>query len=86
MDALNVIKYPVSNEKAIRLMESENILTFIVESKAEKEDVKKAVEKIFKTKVVDVKTMNDMKGRKKAYVKLSKETPAIDIATQLGMM
>jgi len=86
MDALNVIKYPVSNEKAIRLMESENILTFIVESKAEKEDVKKAVEKIFKTKVVDVKTMNDMKGRKKAYVKLSKETPTIDIATQLGMM
>ncbi|MCX6710391.1 MAG: 50S ribosomal protein L23 [Candidatus Woesearchaeota archaeon] len=86
MDASKVIKYPVSNEKAIRLMESDNILVFVVEGDAESSDVKKAVEKMFKVKVEKVNMLRDMKGRKKAYARLSKETPAIDIATQLGIM
>ncbi|PIN72300.1 50S ribosomal protein L23, partial [Candidatus Woesearchaeota archaeon CG10_big_fil_rev_8_21_14_0_10_45_5] len=44
------------------------------------------VEEAFKVKVIDVNFLNDMKGNKKAYVRLSGDTPAIDIATQLGMM
>ena len=83
---MRVIKYPLSTEKSIRLMESENKLGFIVEKKATKKDIKEAIEKEFKVKVVSVNTFNSMKGEKKAYVKLSPENPAIDIATQLGLM
>jgi len=86
MEASKVIKYPVSNEKAIKMMESENKLLFVVDKAATKEDIKKAVEQMFKVKVTDVNMLNDMKGKKKAFVRLSKDTPAIDIATQLGMM
>lgn len=86
MEASKVIKYPVSNEKAIKMMESENKLLFVVDKAATKEDIKKAVEQLFKVKVTDVNMLNDMKGKKKAFVRLSKDTPAIDIATQLGMM
>jgi large subunit ribosomal protein L23 len=81
-----IIKYPLSTEKAIRLMESENKLVFIVDSKATKPEIRKAIEETFSTKVASINTMNDTKGRKKAYVRLSAETPAIDLATKLGLM
>jgi len=80
------IKYPLSTEKSIRLMESENKLVFIVEPKATKQEIKADLEKRFNVKVVKVNTLNDLKGRKKAYVKFSPETPAIDLATKLGLM
>ena len=81
-----IIKYPLSTEKAIRLMESENKLVFVVDDKASKQEIKKAIENRFDVKVVKVRTLNDSKGRKKAYVKFSAEFPAIDLATRLGLM
>jgi ribosomal protein uL23 len=81
-----IIKYPLSTEKSIRLMESENKLVFIVENKAKKPEIKKAIEETFNVKVANVNTLNDTKGRKKAFVTLSQETPAIDLATKLGLM
>lgn len=86
MDAYKIIKNPLSTEKSIRLMDSENKLIFLVDEKAKKSEIKEAVEKIFKVKVTGVNTFTNPKGQKRAYVKLSPETPAIDIATDIGMM
>ena len=83
---MEAIKYPISTEKAVRLMQSENKLTLIVDLKAKKQDIKKACEELFQVKVVKVNTLVTMEGQKKAYVKLAKETPAIDVATKLGLM
>ena len=85
-DPYTIIKHPLATEKAVRIMESDNKLIFIVDKRATKPEIKKAVEEMFKVKVEKVNTMNDTKGRKKAYLKLSPETPAIDIATQMGMI
>ncbi|MEM3154701.1 MAG: 50S ribosomal protein L23 [Candidatus Woesearchaeota archaeon] len=82
----NVLKHPLATEKSIRLMEAENKLVFVVDKKATKQDIKKAVETMFKAKVIAVNTHNSTTGEKKAYITLSKETPAIDIATSLGIM
>jgi len=81
-----IIKYPLSTEKSIRLMESENKLVFIVDNAAKKPEIKQAIEKRFAAKVLTVNTFTDRKGRKKAYIRFSPETPAIDIATKLGLM
>jgi large subunit ribosomal protein L23 len=86
MDDYKIIKYPLSTEKSIRLMESENKLIFVVDKKATKLQVQKAVESLFKVKVANVNTFVTHSGEKRAYVKFSPETPAIDIATQLGLM
>ena len=86
MDPYKTIKHPLSTEKSIRFMESENKLLFVVDKSSHKVDIKKAVEELFKVKVVSVNTFTNMKGEKRAYVKLSKETPAIDVATQLGLL
>ena len=43
-----IIKHPLSTEKAIRQIEFDNKLTFVVHPRATKKDVKKAVEELFK--------------------------------------
>ena len=86
MDPHAIIKYPSSTEKSIRLMESENKLVFVVDKKAKKAEIKKAIEEIFKVNVKTVNTFITPGGEKRAYVKFSMETPAVDIATQLGLI
>jgi len=85
MDPYKIVKYPLSTEKSIRLMESQNKLIFVVDIDADKRMIKGAVESMFKVKVANVSTYVQ-NGEKKAYVKFSNESPAIDIATQLGLM
>ncbi|HLC22722.1 MAG TPA: 50S ribosomal protein L23 [Candidatus Nanoarchaeia archaeon] len=82
----NVLKYPLTTEKNVKLMQSENKLVFIVEKSATKPEIKKAAEEFFKIKVVKVNTSILSSGEKKAYLKLAPETPAIDVATQLGLI
>ncbi len=86
MDNYTIIKYPLSTEKSIRLMESENKLIFVVHNKSTKKEIKKAIEEMFKVKVDNVNTYTGPDGEKKAYVKFSRANPAIDIATKMGLM
>ena len=86
MDIYNIIKYPLSTEKSIRLMESENKLIFVVNNKATKKEIRKALEDMFKAKVDSVNTFVNADGEKRAYVKFSAKNPAIDIATRMGLM
>jgi large subunit ribosomal protein L23 len=81
---MTIIK-PLTTEKAIRLIELDNIILFEVHSKDNRTEIAKEVERIFKVKVERINIVN--RGNKKiAYVKISKKTPAIDIATKLGMI
>ena len=86
MDPYKVIKYPLATEKSVRVMEMENKLILIVDRKSNKKQIKEAVEQAFNVKVIKVNTLITSLGLKKAYVKLSQDTPAIDIATQLGLI
>ena len=85
MDPYKIVKYPLSTEKSIRLMESQNILIFVADIDADKKMIKNAVEDMFKVKVENVRTYVQ-NGEKRAYVKFSDKNPAIDVATQLGLM
>ena len=85
-DPHKIIKYPLSTEKSLRLMESDNKLIFAVELDSKKDEIKNAVEVLFKAKVVKVNTFITPAGEKRAYVKFGADTPAIDVATSLGLM
>lgn len=76
---------PITTEKAVKLIEIENTLIFIVDRKDKKEEIKKEFEEIFKVKVEKIRTLI-RKNNKYAYIRLKKENPAIDIATKLGMI
>ncbi|MBI5287156.1 MAG: 50S ribosomal protein L23 [Deltaproteobacteria bacterium] len=81
MDIYQIIKEPVITEKSSS--RGENRVAFWVDIKTNKSEIRKAVEKIFNVKVLDVntmkvpgkwkrvgRTMGKLPARKKAYVTL----------------
>ena len=86
MDAYNIIKYPLSTEKSIRLMQTDNKLVFVVNNKSTKKEIKKAIEEMFQVEVKDVNTLISQDGEKRAYVKFSAKNPAVGIATRMGLI
>ncbi|MDD4250747.1 MAG: 50S ribosomal protein L23 [Candidatus ainarchaeum sp.] len=86
LEDLDVVLYPLVTEKAVNMIDTENKLTFIVADKATKKDVKKIIEKAYSIKIEKINIVRDMKGRKKAVIKLKKEFKAQDLATKLGVL
>lgn len=63
-DPREIIIAPVITEKSLRLKEQNNQVCFWVDPRANKIDIKRAVEELFKVKVIDVQTMR-VKGKPK---------------------
>ena len=83
---LEILIRPVQSEKALRLIEQNNTLTFIVDRKATKHDIKRAIEEAFGVKVEKINTLITPRGEKKAYIKLAPGYSAADIAARLGIL
>jgi large subunit ribosomal protein L23 len=86
MNANEVISYPLMTESASLMVERDNKLIFIVNLKAGKSDVKKAVEELYEVKVKKVNLLVTPQGEKKAFVKLNPEFKASDVAIKLGIL
>ncbi|MBT0159021.1 50S ribosomal protein L23 [Candidatus Bathyarchaeota archaeon A05DMB-2] len=86
MDPNDVIAYPLMTESASLMVEKDNKLIFIVNLKAGKSDVKKAVEELYEVKVEKVNLLITPQGEKKAFVKLTPEYKASDVAIKLGIL
>ncbi|PMP87904.1 MAG: 50S ribosomal protein L23 [Caldisphaera sp.] len=86
MNMEEIILKIVMSEKASRLMEESNTLTFIVARDANKQKIREAIENLYNVKVDSVKTLITPRGEKKAMVRLSKEYKATDIATKFGLL
>ena len=84
MDSNEVISYPLMTESASLMVERDNKLIFIVNLKAGKSDIKKAVEELYEVKVSRVNLLVTPQGVKKAFVKLKPEFRASDVAIKLG--
>ena len=61
-----VLKSPIVTEKTNTIKESGNVVSFVVSSGANKEEIKRSVETIFKVKVDSVKTLNVAGKRKRS--------------------
>lgn len=86
MDPNEVIFYPLMTESASLMVEKDNKLIFIVNLKAGKEDVKRAVEQLYEVKVSKINLLITPQGEKKAFVKLTPEYRASDVAIKLGIL
>ncbi len=84
MDAQRVVRRPLITEKATRMKEATNTVCFEVDRDANKIEVRRAVEKLFGVKVLDVRVANregkwkrtgrfvgQRKAWKKAWVRLA---------------
>ncbi len=85
-DPFDTVKFVLMTEKSIRMVESQNKLTFIVNRTARKNQIKTAIESAFSSPVSNITTLIDQAGRKKAFVKFKNPGAAGDIAIKLGVI
>ena len=86
MDPNDVVFYPLMTGSASLMVERDNKLIFIVNAKAGKTDIKRSVEELYDVKVTKVTVQLTPQGEKKAFVKLSSEYKASDVAIKLGIL
>ena len=68
----DIIKAPIITEKTADLAQNKNTITFSVDVKANKTQIKQAIEKIFDVKVESVNTINVHPRKKELDVMLEK--------------
>ena len=84
MDAYKVIVAPIASETAMKKVEDGNTLVFQVDLKANKHQIKAAVKELYEVDVLYVNTLVRPNGTKKAYIRLTADHDALDIANRIG--
>ncbi|XP_032187563.1 60S ribosomal protein L23a-like [Mustela erminea] len=86
LDHFAIIKFPLTTESAMKKIEDNNTLVFIVDVKANKHQIKQAVKKLYDIDVAKVNTLIRPDGKKKAYVRLAPDYDALDVANKIGII
>ncbi|EFN67039.1 60S ribosomal protein L23a [Camponotus floridanus] len=86
MDAFNIIKFPLTTEAAMKKIEDNNTLVFIVHTSANKYHIKASIKKLYDVDVAKVNTLMRPDGKKKAYVRLTRDYDALDVANKIGII
>lgn len=84
MDAYKVIVAPIASETAMKKVEDGNTLVFQVDIKANKRQIKSAVKELYDVDAEYVNTLIRPNGTKKAYIRLTSDYDALDIANRIG--
>ncbi len=80
-----ILTKPITTEKAIKALELENKLFFIVDRRATKKQIQEEIENQFKVKVEKINTQIRL-NKKIAIIKLNKNSKSSDIASKLGLI
>mmetsp|Transcript_11082 Transcript_11082/g.26666 ORF Transcript_11082/g.26666 Transcript_11082/m.26666 type:complete len:132 (+) Transcript_11082:35-430(+) len=83
---LKIIKNPVTTESAMKKIQSGNTLVFMVSPRTNKKTIKTIMKKLYKAKIMKVNTLITTEGEKKAYIRLSADSDALDIANKIGFI
>lgn len=86
LDRFSIIKHPLTTESAMKKIEDNNTLVFIVDLKANKIQIEMAVKKLYQIGVQSVNTLIRSDGQKKAYVRLAPDYDALDVANKIGII
>ncbi|CAO3639942.1 unnamed protein product [Cunninghamella blakesleeana] len=86
MDQYRVIRQPLNTETSMKKIEDHNTLTFVVDVKANKNQIKQAVKKLYDVDAAKINTLVRPDGTKKAYVRLTADVDALDIANRIGFI
>lgn len=57
LDCFQIIKYPLTTEPAMKMIEDHNTLVFVVDVKANKKQIKDAVHKMYEINTVKINTL-----------------------------
>jgi len=83
--ASSILIKPYITEKTFNLIEKENKLTFIVDEKASKDQIVKALQILYESQASEVNTARTIQG-KKAFIKIKTPEGARELATKMGLV
>ncbi|KAI9832507.1 MAG: 60S ribosomal protein L23A [Sarea resinae] len=87
LDQHKVIIHPLNTESAMKKIEENNTLVFIVDIKANKRQIKESLKKLYDVDTVKINTLIRPDGSKKAFARLTPDVDALDIAaTKLAIV
>eukprot|EP00798_Chlamydomonas_sp_ICE-L_P017657 gene17657-24004_t len=86
MDQHAVLKYPLTTESAMKKIEDNNTLVFIVDLKASKKQIRDSVQRMYDIQTKKINTLIRPDGLKKAYVRLTADYDALDVANKIGII
>merc|ERR1712189_157006 len=86
LDQFAIIKHPLTTESAMKKIEDNNTLVFIVDVRSSKPQIKLAVKKLYDIHVAKVNTLIRPDGLKKAYVRLATDYDALDVVNKIGII
>jgi large subunit ribosomal protein L23Ae len=86
LDKHSIIKYPLTTESSMKLIEDNNTLCFIVDLKANKRQIKAAARELYSIECEKVNTLITPRGLKKTYIRLTKDLDALDVANRIGII
>jgi large subunit ribosomal protein L23Ae len=81
---MNCPRYPLTTESAMKKIEENNTLVFIVDVRSNKRQISQAVKKMYDIQTAKVNTLVRPDGLKKAYVRLNQDYDALDVANKIG--
>merc|ERR1719213_1596442 len=73
LDRYQILKYPLTTESAMKKIEENNTLVFIVDVRASKMQIKEAVHQMYDVQTQKINTLIRPDGKKKAYVHLTQD-------------
>ncbi|KAI6250778.1 60S ribosomal protein L25 [Erysiphe necator] len=86
-DEHQIIIHPLNTESAMKKIEENNTLVFIVNIKANKRQIKEALKKLYDIDTLKINTLIRPDGTKKAFARLTPDVDALDIAaTKLAIV
>eukprot|EP00884_Botryococcus_braunii_P010379 jgi/Botrbrau1/19342/Bobra.0073s0067.1 len=86
LDYFQIIKYPLTTESAMKKIEDNNTLVFIVDVRSNKKQIKSAVQRLYDIQTKKINTLIRPDGAKKAYVRLTADYDALDVANKIGII
>merc|ERR1712118_198104 len=86
LDRYQILKYPLTTESAMKKIEENNTLVFIVDVRASKVQIKEAIKKMYDIDTKKINTLIRPDGQKKAYVRLTQDYDALDVANKIGII
>merc|ERR1712162_85278 len=86
LDRYQILKYPLTTESAMKKIEENNTLVFIIDVRASKVQIKEAIKKMYDIDTQKINTLIRPDGHKKAYVRLTQDYDALDVANKIGII
>jgi len=86
MDKYRILRNPLTTESAMKKIEEINTLVFLCDTRANKRQIRDAVQSLYEVKCSKINTLVRPDGIKKAYVHLTPDYDALDVANRIGVI